>query len=463
MSTVPPLAAQVIETRCLCSGDNKKALVFRLPSPSPASALSSSSSSSSSIKQKQAVVSSPPALVVDQEEKQQQEAFGRVFCTNGRDDLGSFDEKDSTRQAVSPTRIGSGSGSLAKNRQLLSPAAASSTTKKRKATVSFDETASTESGKEEASSSVQIKNTHSRDSGSLPSFDSTDAPLIRLENVTALSRSLISTDLQQLLHKPPLYPSTNKTNKRFSRKMTTPAVTNGNGNGGGGKKRGMFRKRLSLRRNSSQEEKVNESPAPSTTSVASSSSSRRASTQADSRPPTRPSRRLNSKDDDEPIETPASDAPPTSQRSNRKTTTDEPERGRSGVLQRLRSASRSRSKARLEHKVGEQVKPILVAVTSCRSDAYYNQKAPGSTSKLPRKAPSNLKLFHELAVGIKDAYAAVGQTPTRPDEEPDEVKENAPLMEGKTVLWEFVGNLDFVSLCVAKNIQKLSHLSRWSL
>lgn len=116
------------------------------------------------------------------------------------------------------------------------------------------------------------------------------------------------------------------------------------------------------------------------------------------------------------------------------------------MLERIRSASRSRSRARSRTEVaGEPIKPILVAVTSCRSDAYYNQKAPGSTSKLPRKAPSNLKLFHELAVGIKDAYAAVGQTPTRPPEpEVGGPKQDTQLLEGKAVLWEFFGNLDFL-------------------
>jgi hypothetical protein len=87
---------------------------------------------------------------------------------------------------------------------------------------------------------------------------------------------------------------------------------------------------------------------------------------------------------------------------------------------------------------------MLVAVTSCRSDGYYNQKAPGSTSKLPRKAPTNLKLFHELAVGVKDAYAAVGATPRKLTEE-EEARFKDEEKIGRTVLWDFVGNLDFVS------------------
>ncbi|KAL7432471.1 hypothetical protein ACHAXM_003131 [Skeletonema potamos] len=54
---------------------------------------------------------------------------------------------------------------------------------------------------------------------------------------------------------------------------------------------------------------------------------------------------------------------------------------------------------------------MIITVTSCRSDAYHDQRAPGSTVKLPRRAPSALKTFHELAVGIKDAYEAGGCTP----------------------------------------------------
>lgn len=111
----------------------------------------------------------------------------------------------------------------------------------------------------------------------------------------------------------------------------------------------------------------------------------------------------------------------------------------SGVLGRLRERSRSRSRSRKES--SESEKEMLVAVTSCRSDGYYNQKAPGSTAKLPRKAPANLKLFHELAVGVKDAYAAVGETPRKPDDDATQDRE----WEGKRVLWEFIGNLDFVS------------------
>jgi len=86
---------------------------------------------------------------------------------------------------------------------------------------------------------------------------------------------------------------------------------------------------------------------------------------------------------------------------------------------------------------------MLVAVTSCRSDGYYNQKAHGSTSKLPRKAPTNLKLFHELAVGVKDAYAVVGAIPRKPSEL-DAKNMSTQEYEGTMVLWDFIENLDFL-------------------
>lgn len=58
---------------------------------------------------------------------------------------------------------------------------------------------------------------------------------------------------------------------------------------------------------------------------------------------------------------------------------------------------------------------IIVTVTSCRSDAYHEGRAPGGPiSKIPRRAPSALKTFQELAVGIKDAYEAGGCVPLRP-------------------------------------------------
>jgi hypothetical protein len=122
-------------------------------------------------------------------------------------------------------------------------------------------------------------------------------------------------------------------------------------------------------------------------------------------------------------------------------------KGKEGFVRRgMRSLSRSRSSSRRKENAEQNQSEVIVTVTSCRSDGYYNQKAPGSTSKLPRKAPTNLKLFHELAVGIKDAYAAVGKTPQKPLEE-NEGGEKMPKEEyyARAVLWEFIGNIDFVS------------------
>jgi hypothetical protein len=143
-----------------------------------------------------------------------------------------------------------------------------------------------------------------------------------------------------------------------------------------------------------------------------------------------------------------------------------------GVMKRVRSISRSRGSRRKERSYdgsdtessdyssssdggSRRPKSTVVTVTSCRSDGYYNQKAPGSTSKLPRKAPTNLKLFHELAVGLKDAFTAVGQTPTKPEmtqEVTDEATGETRTVQvmsdeefaGRTVLWDFMGNIDFV-------------------
>jgi hypothetical protein len=55
-----------------------------------------------------------------------------------------------------------------------------------------------------------------------------------------------------------------------------------------------------------------------------------------------------------------------------------------------------------------------------------------------------LKLFHELAVGVKDAYTAAGETPTRPDPEEWAKHISQDEITGRTVLWEFLGNLDFL-------------------
>jgi hypothetical protein len=162
--------------------------------------------------------------------------------------------------------------------------------------------------------------------------------------------------------------------------------------------------------------------------------------------------------------------------SNSNTPTNESQensgRGRGGnIIQRLRERSRSRSRAKTNGSAGgggssgssSSTREMLVAVTSCRSDGYYNQKAPGSTFKLPRKAPTNLKLFHELAVGVKDAYAAVGATPRNPnnlnnnnsshdDHEEQQQQRAAPdenTLQARMILWDFIGNLDFVSFGVS--------------
>mmetsp|Transcript_29395 Transcript_29395/g.85500 ORF Transcript_29395/g.85500 Transcript_29395/m.85500 type:complete len:1799 (-) Transcript_29395:77-5473(-) len=116
-------------------------------------------------------------------------------------------------------------------------------------------------------------------------------------------------------------------------------------------------------------------------------------------------------------------------------------------LSRSRSARSSSGASALLSEAEEAAhRPLLVAVTSCRSDAYHHQKAPGTTSKLPRKAPSALKMFHELAVGLKDAYEAVGATPTNPsDDDADEGADDpVEIKEAKQTLWDFLGNLDFL-------------------
>ncbi len=110
------------------------------------------------------------------------------------------------------------------------------------------------------------------------------------------------------------------------------------------------------------------------------------------------------------------------------------------------SSSTSSSVSSTSSGMGGSKKQMLVAVTSCRSDAYYAQKAPGAISMLPRKAPSALKTFHELAVGMKDAYEAVGATPMQIDQESDEAQRMPRReREGRIVLWEFLDNVNFVS------------------
>ena len=75
------------------------------------------------------------------------------------------------------------------------------------------------------------------------------------------------------------------------------------------------------------------------------------------------------------------------------------------------TSSSAHAMAALETTSSASPSEMIITVTSCRSDAYHDQRAPGSTVKLPRRAPSALKTFHELAVGIKDAYEAGGCMP----------------------------------------------------
>lgn len=65
---------------------------------------------------------------------------------------------------------------------------------------------------------------------------------------------------------------------------------------------------------------------------------------------------------------------------------------------------------------------------------------------LPRKAPSALKNFHELAVGVKDAYESMGAMPVKLEEGSEEYESLSDIeREGRKVLFEFMGNLNFVS------------------
>lgn len=126
---------------------------------------------------------------------------------------------------------------------------------------------------------------------------------------------------------------------------------------------------------------------------------------------------------------------------------------RMGFMASMRSRSRSSSSSRSRGSSDfqEQTKQVVVAVTSCRSDAYHHPKG-ASRSVLPRNAPPVLKLFHELAVGVQDAYAAVGATPTKP-ELLDSAGKIATIgedrrtrieEEGRKILWEFMEHLDFL-------------------
>ncbi len=138
----------------------------------------------------------------------------------------------------------------------------------------------------------------------------------------------------------------------------------------------------------------------------------------------------------------------------------------------------SSSSAALDNNSSSSSMPVemIITVTSCRSDAYHDQRAPGSTTKLPRRAPSALKTFHELAVGVKDAYEAGGCTPRLPpsasgmdgtsitagdgaedvtnsggggeqmnaNDTTSNNQQDVETMEGQRILFDFFGNLDFL-------------------
>lgn len=121
-----------------------------------------------------------------------------------------------------------------------------------------------------------------------------------------------------------------------------------------------------------------------------------------------------------------------------------PQRGRSETNNKpnffrslSRSLSRSRGSSGGYNELEDDDREIIITVTSCRSDAYHENRAPGSTVKLPRRAPSALKTFHELALAVKDAYLAVGMVPTKPDD-------GTTKGSNERILYDFFGNLDFL-------------------
>jgi hypothetical protein len=259
-----------------------------------------------------------------------------------------------------------------------------------------------------ASPTLSVFSEHQGEEG-----DNDEEPLLFLQNVTDQSRSLISSKVW---------------NNR--RKMTQQVD----------KQKKSFRKRLvsglSSKKKDDKNDNIGEDDQPVNNVAAESQPSQPAEERSESRSESRGKEKRKPRGNDDAAQ---DDASTKSSRGKRKG---------EGFVKRMRSLShsRSRSSSRLQDEDGERQKTI-VTVTSCRSDGYYNQKAPGSTSKLPRKAPTNLKLFHELAVGIKDAYAAVGQTPVKPATEDEETGEKMSDEEfyARSVLWEFMGNIDFVS------------------
>ena len=274
-----------------------------------------------------------------------------------------------------------------------------------------------------------------------------DVPLTKLENVTAYTRSLIPPELLNPPRPKRRNPILAATLSEKNKMATTVKVSSDNRM----TKSRSFRKRLSRSSKTKKAENIDygqdqDAPIPA-------------------QPAGKPKHRMEEQDPENtgryrhsahrpappldeipPVMSAGSeDTPVKSNRSERSPPSQPHGRGR-GLVEKIRSASRSRSRSRSrkEMESHEDNKSILIAVTSCRSDAYHNQKAPGSTSKLPRKAPSNLKLFHELAVGLKDAYTAAGETPTRPNPEEWSKYMSPNEIAARTVLWEFVGNLDFL-------------------
>jgi hypothetical protein len=219
-----------------------------------------------------------------------------------------------------------------------------------------------------------------------------------------------------------------------------PKTSNSNANGGGD--RANQQQQPTTRQSQQQRTVPDGGPTPSASATKSKEKSSRSSNATNTREEVVTTRSSNNAETNGPESTTAA----TRGRSTAGS-------GGGNVLQRLRERSRSRSRTRKETGGGSTAptatKELLVAVTSCRSDGYYSQKAPGSISKLPRKAPTNLKLFHELAVGVKDAYSAVGATPRNPEQEQSSDSEPASSSsrEARLILWDFIGNLDFVRDC----------------
>ena len=311
-----------------------------------------------------------------------------------------------------------------------------------------------------------------------------DIPLTRLENVTAQSRSLIPPELL----KPPRPKRTIplvSVSRLQKNKMATAVTTSSNNNMSTGSNSGRFRRKISGLNKTKKDKPENRdedddaAPPPRPVNKHHASGDRGPSGPQEStqqrrsgRPPSpndepAMSRAKSLNEVPEIMTVGSEETPVKSNRSGRSQSPPPESRGRArpGLVERIRSASRSRSRSRSRREMEshEDGKSILIAVTSCKSDAYHNQKAPGSTSKLPRKAPSNLKLFHELAVGVKDAYVAAGETPTRPDPEEWSKHMSKKEIAGRTVLWEFLGNLDFVSIsslfCCCWNRTRYSNFS----